>query len=343
MPEVVLELKDVSKYYPVGSRLFGAKKVLRALNPISFTVGRGEFLSIVGESGCGKSTLGKLMSFVTPVTAGEVVVGGTKVDNLGNKRDRAVRKTVQIVHQDPYSALNPRKTVANILSTPIVANHFGNRQEARRQAGELLELVGLHPAVNFLNKYPHELSGGQRQRVVIARALTVNPKVIVADEAVSMIDVSLRQSILATLKDLQRRLGVAVVFITHDLALARYFSAGHHTMVMYAGYVVEYGPTESIIDNPRHPYTAILRSTVLDPNPDLVQSAGLQALSGELPDLTVEPSGCPFVKRCPVASQLCESRRPELIPDDTTGRLVACHTPIVWSEIAASSGGDALA
>ncbi|GMA61920.1 ABC transporter ATP-binding protein [Alicyclobacillus fastidiosus] len=312
MSDPVLELKDVSKYYRVGRGLFGTKKMLRALQPLSFAVARGEILSIVGESGCGKSTLGKLMSFVTPVTTGEVTVDGKTVHSLTDRTGRDVRRAVQIVHQDPYAALNPRKTVGSILITPIVANHLGNRQEAKRRAVELLELVGLHPAANYLGKYPFELSGGQRQRVVIARALTVNPKVIVADEAVSMIDVSLRQSILTTLKDLRTRLGVAVVFITHDLALARHFSAGHNTMVMYAGQIVEYGPTEEVIENPRHPYTAILRSTVLDPDPDVVHDSGLKALPGELPDLNVEIPGCPFVNRCPLASDICHTHQPHL-------------------------------
>ncbi|MCY0871082.1 MAG: ATP-binding cassette domain-containing protein [Firmicutes bacterium] len=341
--EVVLELQGIAKDYPVGHKLFGGKRWLHALSPVDLVVHAGDTIALVGESGCGKSTLGKVLSFVQPASAGAMWVEGKNVYQVPKKEGRALRTSVQIIHQDPYSALNPRKTVQSILMTPMLAHKVCTRKQAAARAAELLETVGLVPAATFLKKYPYELSGGQRQRVVIARSLTVNPKVLVADEAVSMIDVSLRQSILGTLKRLQEELGLAIVFITHDLAIARYFAQGQRTAVMYAGRVVEQGPTEQVIGDPLHPYSAILRTAVPDPDPDMVTTGGLNIVAGEMPDLTTAEVGCRFANRCPFASEVCARERPEL-QEAGEGRQVACHHPVSWGALdmtAASAGGSA--
>jgi peptide/nickel transport system ATP-binding protein len=337
-----LRLDGAAKSYPVGRSLFGSKHQLAALSPVSLTLERGELLSVVGESGCGKSTLGKVMALVLPLTEGQVEVGGERVTNLNSRRQRSLRREVQIVHQDPYAALNPRKSLGTILKVALRASRSVNRAEVNRHAAELLELVGLRPVADFVGKFPQALSGGQRQRAVIARALAVNPKVLIADEAVSMIDVSLRQQILTILKDLRDKLGVAVVFITHDLALARYFSADHKTMVMYAGRVVEYGPTAMVIDHPRHPYTGVLRSAVLEPDPRLAAGERAPLPAGELPDLTKELAGCPFAPRCPAATDRCQTETPELL-SEPDGRLLACHNPIEWDGFAAALAAAPLA
>lgn len=321
-PPALLELSEVGKSYPVGHNLFGPKPQLQALAPVSLSVGRGEILAVVGESGCGKSTLGRIMAAVLAPTTGTVALDGVV---LGTGADtKGARRQVQLIHQDPYSALNPRKTVQSILTTPLVALQHETPAGARRRAAELLELVGLSPVGAVLPKYPYQLSGGQRQRVVIARALTVNPKVLVADEAVSMIDVSLRQSILATLAALRDRLGMAVVFITHDLAQAHYFAAGHRMMVMYAGHVMEYGATADLIREPHHPYTAILRASVLDPDPEAAEPGQLDSGVVDFPDLTAPQQGCIFAARCPMAQELCRTAIPPLRLE-ATGRQVACH------------------
>lgn len=324
MSTSVLELDRVAKYFPIRKQTRGPQKNLLAVAPINLSLSAGDIVAVVGESGCGKSTLGRLISFVMEPSSGRVLIDGVDPTTLPEREAKRARRAIQLVHQDPYSALNPRKTVSTTLVDPMLAHHLATRAEAIRKAEELLELVGLHPASEFLPRYPYELSGGQRQRIVIARALTVDPKVIVADEAVSMVDVSLRQSILGTLSSLRERLGVAFVFITHDLALAQSFSKNHKTLVMYAGRVMEYGETSQVIHNPRHPYTQILRSAVLDPDPDNNLEMDLDKLEGGVPDLTGDLAGCPLYNRCSLAQDRCRSETPALKPVSATV-AVACH------------------
>lgn len=324
MAEPVIELLEVEKKYPVGRKLIGARAELHALEPLTLSLSKGEILAVVGESGSGKSTLGRIMSFVTPPSTGRIKVDGLEPGTLHTPQAVAARRRVQLIHQDPYSALNPRKTIENILMGPVIAHHLAPPKLARERARDLLETVGLSPARNFLTKFPSEMSGGQRQRVVIARALTVEPTVLVADEAVSMIDVSLRQSILATLKRLRDEKGLAVVFITHDLAQARYFAAGEKTLVMYAGRVAEHGPTEEVIARPQHPYTAVLRSAVLDPNPRKAQTMRPVLADGPVPDLTQEQVGCIFATRCPIVQDLCRQVTPALTARGSH-HVAACH------------------
>jgi oligopeptide/dipeptide ABC transporter ATP-binding protein len=324
-PTSVLSLRDVSKSFPVrGQRLGQPQRRLLAVAPTNLQLEKGEILAVVGESGCGKSTLGRLASFVTEPSAGTVAIEGVEPSSLPKREARLARRSVQIVHQDPYSALNPRKTVGQTLVDPFLAHHLASRREAMASVRDLLNLVGMHPPDEFLDRYPFELSGGQRQRVVIARALTVSPKVIVADEAVSMVDVSLRQSILTTLGSLRDRLGVAFLFITHDLALAHSFAGEHRTLVMYAGHVMEYGRSQDVIERPLHPYTRLLHAALLDPDPENNEEHDLAGLEGELPDLSLEMQGCPFASRCPFAQDVCRETKPQLAPRGDA-QAVACH------------------
>ena len=334
----VLSLRNVSKTYRVNKSLVGKKKFLWALKEVSLDIHAGEIIAVVGESGCGKSTLGRIIAGAFPATSGEILLQGQSLAHMGRAEFRREMRGIQLVHQDPYSALHPTKTVEAILHDPLRIHRMVDKNKISSRLRELLELVGLSPVENFLQKYPYQLSGGQRQRVVLARALTVNPRLIVADEAVSMIDVSMRQTILSLMKRLQKELGIAYVFITHDLALARYFAQGYRTIVMYAGQVIEQGPTEAVITDPRHPYSAILKAAVPRANPEEGLFTGLRPRTTDLPDLTNTVPGCRFAPRCPFVQDQCTHRAPELSHYANLHRDVACHRTPEWPAIAAASG-----
>ena len=339
MSEPVIALHNVSKTYRVNKSIIGRKKFLWALKDVSLEIHAGEIVSVVGESGCGKSTLGRIIVGAFPVTQGNISVGGRNIETLNRAEFRRNMRDIQLIHQDPYSALHPAKTVETILQEPLRIHRMVPRDKIPNRTRELLELVGLHPVENFLQKYPHQLSGGQRQRVVLARALTVNPKLIVADEAVSMIDVSMRQTILSLMKRLQRELDIAYVFITHDLALARYFAQGYKTVVMYAGQVIERGPTEAVITVPKHPYSAILKAAVPRANSEeWLFKRGLRPKTTELPDLTNAIPGCRFASRCPFATHQCTEKSPELDYFSEFRSEVACHRALDWRAELATSG-----
>jgi oligopeptide/dipeptide ABC transporter ATP-binding protein len=310
------------------SQVFATKAgPIAAVSDVSLTIEPGAVLCLVGESGSGKTTTAKMIAGLRPPTSGRMLYNGQEIAGLKGDKLAEFRRAVQIVHQDPYASLNPIRTVYQTLSAPLLKHKIvSGRRAAEARARELLGLVGLTPPDNFLHAYPHQLSGGQRQRVSVARALTLNPRVIVADEAVSMIDVSLRVSILNLLLKLREELGVTFLFITHDLAIAKYFAWTGHIGVMYLGRLVEYGRTPGIIADPTHPYTRALLAAIPEPDPDLTRTKeGLQLRSADLPSLLRLPAGCAFHPRCPLWEEgLCDAVYPDLVPV-AEGRASACH------------------
>jgi oligopeptide/dipeptide ABC transporter ATP-binding protein len=329
MPEAIVEGSGLSKTFLVGGGLWGGRKSLRALDNVSITVLPGEALSIIGESGCGKSTLGKILAGIIRPDQGSVLIDGKNPKILRPAEASRLRLEIQIIQQDPYGSLNPRRRVFNIIGDPLIRHRLERGPAVKRRVTELLESVGLGEAV--ISKFPYQLSGGQRQRVGIARAFAVNPRLVVADEAVSMIDVSLRATVLGLMRKLQAEQGVAYVFITHDLALARYFSRRYRSMVMYAGQVIELGQTLDVIDRPLHPYTAMLREAVPEPNPERRKPLQLIPKSSDLPDLTISNSGCLFVERCPFAIDQCREEIPVLEGKGDPTHFVACHRAPEWT------------
>ncbi|HEX6288710.1 MAG TPA: ABC transporter ATP-binding protein [Herpetosiphonaceae bacterium] len=310
------------------SRSFAVKRrTITAVDDLSLAIDAGEILCLVGESGCGKTTTGKLIAGLLAPSAGTIRFRGSDIARLSGAQRRAYRLGVQLIHQDPYAALNPAHTISETLAAPL-RHHRLTRGSAqtRQRVRELLESVDLTPADDLLGKYPHQLSGGQRQRVAIARALTVNPALIVADEAVSMVDVSIRISLLKTLTRLTERMGLAVLFITHDLALATYFAWQGRIGVMYLGRLVELAPTPLLIERPQHPYTQALLAAVPQVDPDAERRRPQVALrSMDLPSLLDPPTGCPFHPRCPrFEGEICMRAVPELVPF-RDGSAVACH------------------
>ncbi|MFJ2032445.1 ABC transporter ATP-binding protein [Streptosporangium sp. NPDC087985] len=299
-----------------------------ALRGVDFAIDKGGAVSFIGESGCGKSTLGRILAGLETYDSGELVINGTSMSRLSHRRRQPHFRAIQLIHQDPYSALNPTRTIHQTLMAPLTLRA---RQTGRPgswvdgRAEELLALVGLDPGY-VLPRYPHQLSGGMRQRVVIARALTVDPEMLVADEAVSMIDVSMRLGILALLKDLRERLGVSVLFITHDIATARYIGDGGEVYVLYRGQVVERGPTETIIADPVHPYTQSLLSAIPVLH-GLEQPGAERVVPLEAPDAGQPDAGCLFTRRCPFSTARCESETPVLSDDGDTVQRHACFHP----------------
>lgn len=316
----IIELRDLTKTFGKG------KETVTAVDSISLAIDPGETVCLVGESGCGKSTTGRMVAGLLPASTGEIFFEGQEIGKLDAAGYRRYRQAVQIIHQDPYASLNPTHTVREILTAPLLRhNKVRDRAGAEARALELLEIVDLTPARDLINKYPHQLSGGQRQRVSVARALTLDPKFIVADEAVSMVDVSIRVSLLSMLTRLKKEFDVTFLFITHDLALAKYFAWGGRITVMYLGRIVEDGPTPRLITDPRHPYTQALLGAVPEADPELAQRKRHIELRGaEIPSLLNLPPGCTFHPRCPffVPGQR-DTQRPPLETLQVGGR-VAC-------------------
>ena len=320
----LIELDAVSRTFETpGGRI-------TAVDRVSLAFASGEAMYLVGESGCGKTTTGRLLAGLLRPSSGRLLFEGNDVWAKKGKDLAAFRRAVQLVHQDPYASLNPVRTVYDTLSAPLFRHGKARgRGDARAQVLELLRRVGLTPADDFLPKYPHQLSGGQRQRVSIARALSVDPRVIVADEAVSMVDVSIRITLLDLLLALGHEFGVTIVLITHDLAVARYFARGGRIGVMYLGRVVELAPTESLVSDPAHPYTAALIGAVPEADPTLTRTKERVPLrSAEIPSLLALPPGCAFHPRCPLSEAgLCDVKIPELLPIPGE-REVACHVAV---------------
>ncbi|WP_284037819.1 dipeptide ABC transporter ATP-binding protein [Neobacillus sp. 114] len=318
MPEPLISIKDVKKHYPIGSGLFSKKgKWLKAVDGISLDVHRGETVGLVGESGCGKSTLGRMVVGLLEPTSGEVVFEGNSLLSKGrNKRD--LGQKIQMVFQDPYSSLNPRMNVANIIAEPLVLHKIGTSSERKKRVDELLEKVGLTSAHG--SRYPEEFSGGQRQRIGIARALALNPSLIVCDEPVSALDVSIQAQILNLLKEIQEDMGLSYIFIAHGLQAVKHIS--DRIVVMYLGKVMEISETDQLFEQPLHPYTEALISAVPEPDPT-VRNRERILLSGDLPNPANPPVGCRFSTRCPLADERCRREEPPL-EQVSEGRWVAC-------------------
>ena len=313
-----------------ATQSFGTRRgVINALQEVSISLDAGEVLCLVGESGSGKTTLGKLVAGLRKPTDGRLLFEGRDIWKSSKDEVARYRRAVQIVHQDPYASLNPVHRVVDILSAPLEHHGITHGKATVRRVREILTKVDLTPPDDYVDKYPHQLSGGQRQRVSIARALTLDPRLIVADEAVSMVDTSIRVSLLNTLLRLRSELGVAFLFITHDLGIAKYFGQTGDTAVMYLGRIVERAPTTELIANPLHPYSRALLSAIPEPDPELTRKKEKVLLrSLEIPSLLHLPSGCTFHPRCPLfESGLCDVQVPELIWLSDR-REVACHVAV---------------
>ncbi len=315
----LLEVDNLVRHFVAARSLLGAPKVVvRAVDGVSFKVEAGKTLALVGESGCGKSTVGRLVLRLIEAQAGRVLFEGRDIAQYNPEEMRAYRRRAQIIFQDPYASLNPRMTIAQALTEPLKLHGLAEPGQRRKRVDEILRLVGLEP--RFAQRYPHEFSGGQRQRIAIARAIAVEPKLIVCDEPVSALDVSIRSQILNLLRDLQRELGLAYIFISHDLAVVKHVA--DHVAVMNLGEIVETGPAAAVFEAPRHPYSRALLSAIPIPSPS--QERTRMVLSGELPSAINPPSGCRFHTRCPYVIDRCRSERPEPV-SDAAGHAAACH------------------
>ncbi len=317
--EPVIDIRHVKKFFPVGGGFFRAAKLVRAVDDVTVDVKPGETLGLVGESGCGKSTLGRLVLYLDEPTDGEIRFSGADLATLRRKEMIDVRKKMQVIFQDPYSSLNPRMTIGQIISEPMHVHGILPKAEIPDRVSELLQLVGLFPYMAL--RYPHELSGGQRQRVGIARALAVNPRVIVCDEAVSALDVSIQGQVINLLESLQQRLGLTYLFIAHDLAVVRHIST--KVAVMYLGRIVEYASADDLFADPRHPYTRALLAAAPIPDPVIERNRPRTIIKGELPSPLNPPSGCVFHPRCPLATAECKEAVPAT-RELSAGHHVAC-------------------
>lgn len=318
MSQPLLEVRGLKKYFPVKTGFWGREKVVRAVDGVHLTVYPGETLSIVGESGCGKSTTGRCILRLIEPTEGEILFQGRDIRALNAAGLRAARRDMQLVFQDPFASLNPRKTVGQILQNPLIVHGIGTPAERRKRVEEMIEIVGL--TRQHLDRFPHEFSGGQRQRIGIARALILRPKLVVADEPVSALDVSIQAQILNLLKDLQREFQLTYLFISHDLSVVRHIS--DRVAVMYLGKVVEVADKKALYERPAHPYTQALLSAV--PVPDPTREVNRIILEGDLPSPANPPSGCQFHPRCRHCMEVCRTTVPPL-KEAEPGHLVACH------------------
>ncbi|MEW6211269.1 MAG: dipeptide ABC transporter ATP-binding protein [Acidobacteriota bacterium] len=314
----LIEVRGLRKYFPVGNQLFGGGgEMVRAVDDISFAIRRGETFGLVGESGCGKSTTGRCILRLIEPTAGEIRFDGRDLLSISDSDMRKARRDMQIIFQDPYSSLNPRMRVGEIIEEPLIIHRAGDRSERRERVMELLNLVGLD--AEHAARYPHEFSGGQRQRICIARALALDPRFIVCDEPVSALDVSVQAQIVNLLEDLQSRLGLTYLFISHGLAVVEHIST--RVAIMYLGKIVEMASSEEIFNNPVHPYTRALLSAIPVPDPDRKRER--LSIEGDIPTPINPPSGCRFRTRCPMVEPRCADVEPEMV-EVSEDHFVAC-------------------
>jgi oligopeptide transport system ATP-binding protein len=320
----LLEVTNLVKHFPIKSGVLVDREIgaVRAVDDVSFEVGEGETLGLVGESGCGKSTLARSVLQLLKPTSGSVRFRGREISGLGRKQMRPLRREMQMIFQDPYASLNPRKRVGQIIGDPMSLHGVASGTELRKRVEELMERVGLHP--EHYNRFPHEFSGGQRQRIGIARALALEPRLIVADEPVSALDVSIQAQIINLLDDLQDDFNLTYIFVAHDLGVVRHVS--DRIAVMYLGKIVELGPTEDVCTRPIHPYTVSLLSAVPIPDPNENRAREPLVLEGDVPSPANPPAACRFHTRCPHATDICSEVEPELV-DYGNGHWAACHHP----------------
>ncbi|MGD0070805.1 MAG: ABC transporter ATP-binding protein [Candidatus Bathyarchaeia archaeon] len=324
--EGILKVENLTKYYPVEKgflekMLARTKHFVRAVDGVSFTVQKGEIFTLAGESGCGKTTTGKMIVRLISPTGGKIFFKGVEITALENEALRILKRRLQIIFQDPYASFNPRMKIGDAVGHPLEIHGIAYHEDKRKMVMEMLDRVGLTPAEKFLGLYPHQMSGGQRQRAAIARSLILQPEFIVADEPVSMIDVSLRSAIIDLMLNLRKDFGLTYLFITHDLAIAKYIS--DRIAIMYLGKIVELGDKQTIFSNPMHPYTQALLAAIPIPVPE--RKRKVSGLVGDVPSAINIPSGCRFHTRCRYAEKACEEKEPELIPV-SPGHYVACLT-----------------
>jgi peptide/nickel transport system ATP-binding protein len=320
-PQPLLRASEIVKQFPIGGA--GRRKgVVEAVSGVSFEIQRGETLGIVGESGCGKSTLARCLTRLTSITSGRVEFDGADLTDLSRRRLRGYRREIQLIFQDPYASLNPRRRVGEIVAEPLHVHRVGSDAAIHERTRELFEIVGLDPS--HLRRFPHEFSGGQRQRIGIARALAVNPSLVVADEPVSALDVSVQAQVLNLMSDLQEAFSLTYLFIAHDLGVVRHVS--DRVGVMYLGSIVELAAADALYAAPLHPYTEALLSVAPELDEGFAPARPRIILSGDVPDPSDKPPGCPFHPRCPVAQDRCH-HEPPLLAEPVAGRLVACHFP----------------
>jgi oligopeptide/dipeptide ABC transporter ATP-binding protein len=330
--DALIEVRDLVKEFPIKGSYLVRRQLgaVHAVDGVTFDVLRGETFGIVGESGCGKSTTARLLMRLLEPTSGSVRFDGREIAGLSTKEIKPLRREMQMIFQDPYSSLNPRRTVGTIISEPFLIHgiHAG-KAERKRAVQDLMDRVGLNP--EHYNRYPHEFSGGQRQRIGVARALALRPKVIVADEPVSALDVSIQAQILNLLRDLQRDMGLTLIFIAHDLSVVRHMC--DRVAVMYLGKIVELADSDQLYSHPRMPYTGALMSAVPVADPALAATKKRQLLAGDVPSPTNPPPACRFHTRCWKAQELCRTEEPLLEPKEG-GNIAACHFPLTDAEIA---------
>jgi oligopeptide transport system ATP-binding protein len=330
--DILVRVENLVKYFPVRSSGFIRRTVgqVRAVDGVTLTIPRGKTLGLVGETGCGKSTLARCIAGLIPVTSGKVIFEGQEITGLSRRAMRPFRREIQMIFQDPYGSLNPRRRVGSIIGDPFAIHKTATGAERKRQVQELMERVGLNP--EHYNRFPAEFSGGQRQRIGVARALALRPKLIICDEPVSALDVSIQAQVLNLLADLQDDFGLSYLFIAHDLEVVRHVSDAVN--VMYLGKIAEAGPKDPVYGSPRHPYTAALLSAAPAADPEAAASRQRIILAGDVPSPIDPPSGCRFHPRCPKAQPVCGEQEPvlEAKPGDPPSHVTACHFPVEAGE-----------